>query len=314
MIQAEYSTGNTDGGGDVDPDSRRLIETFLDGLWAECGLSRNTLSAYHADLRRYAIWLSERGNALLTAESGDVQRYLGDRNSGGKQRTVARLLSTLRRFYRWAVREGRLQDDPTALVDAPRPVRSLPQTLTEAEVERLLNAPSPETAKGLRDRAMLELAYASGLRVSELVGLRLEQVSLAQGVLRIRGKGGKERLVPVGEQAAAWLQRYLAGARPELLKGREATPALFVSRRGRGLTRQMCWHLIKTYARQAGIAKSLSPHTVRHAFATHLLNHGADLRAVQMLLGHADLSTTQIYTHVARARLKDFHGRHHPRG
>lgn len=300
----------------ISPEDRTLIEAFLDGLWAEKGLSRNTLSAYSTDLHGFARWLRARRCSLLQAGRAEIQLYLGSRlGERASKRTMARLLSTLRRFYRWAVREGRLGEDPSALVDAPKLSRVLPQTLTEPEVERLLASPDTARPVGLRDRAMLELAYASGLRVSELVSLRLEQLDLNRGVLRITGKGNKERLVPLGEEAGGWVRRYLDQGRPALLKDRDATtPALFVTRRGGGLSRQMCWHFIKRYAAQAGITKPLSPHTLRHAFATHLLNHGADLRAVQLLLGHSDLSTTQIYTHIARARLKDFHARHHPRG
>ena len=299
----------------IQPD-RQLIDVFIDALWAERGLGQNTLQAYGSDLKQFAVWLAARELDLLTAGISDIQRYLADRMlQRASKRSMARLLSSLRRFYRWAVREGRLQQDPTALIASPKLSRPLPQTLNETEVETLINAPDTGVARGLRDRAMLELAYASGLRVSELVALELGQLDLERGVLRVNGKGNKERLVPVGEEAAQWLRRYWAEARPELLKGRDATvEAVFVSRRGGGLTRQACWHMIKRYATQAGIRKPLSPHSLRHAFATHLLNNGADLRAVQLLLGHSSLSTTQIYTHIARARLKAFHARHHPRG
>jgi integrase/recombinase XerD len=292
-----------------------IIDQFTDGLWSERGLSRNTLSAYAADLRGFAGWLHPRGLTLLAVQRGDIQLYLSHRiTERASKRTTARLLSTLRRFYRWAVREGILVEDPGALIDAPKLGRPLPKAITEKEVEGLLAAPDITSARGLRDRCLLEVAYASGLRVSELVGLRLEQIDQLQGVIRTVGKGNKERLAPLGEEALDWLQRYLRDARPELLAGKDATVReVFVSRHGRGLTRQMCWHLIRRYAVQAGITKALSPHTLRHAFATHLLNHGADLRVVQMLLGHSNLSTTQIYLHIARARLQEFHKTHHPR-
>jgi integrase/recombinase XerD len=294
----------------------QLIDIFTDALWAERGLGQNTLSAYASDLRHFSAWLIMHEQTLLSAGAAELQQYLGDRFAErASKRTMARSLSSVRRFYRWALREGRIKQDPTALIASPKSGRLLPQTLSEEEVENLLNAPDIATARGLRDRAMLELAYASGLRVSELVALSQEQIDLARGVLRITGKGNKERLVPTGEEAVEWLQRYRREARPVLLKGHDTAPAaVFVSRRGHGLTRQSCWHMIKRYALQAGIYKSLSPHSLRHAFATHLLNHGADLRAVQMLLGHSSLSTTQIYTHIARARLKAFHAEHHPRG
>ncbi len=292
-----------------------LIEAFTDALWMERGLSRNTLAAYATDLRGFAGWIRHQQGHLLLAQRSDLQAYLAERiTAQASKRTTARLLSTLRRFYRWALREGRIQTDPSAQIDAPKLGRALPHSLTEHDVECLLAAPDIETPRGLRDRVLLEIAYASGLRVSELVNLQLPQINQQRGLIRVTGKGNKERLVPLGEVALEWLQRYLREARPALLKGRDMhSDMLFVSRRGSGLTRQMCWHLIKAYARQADIQRPLSPHTLRHAFATHLLNHGADLRAVQMLLGHSDLSTTQIYTHIAQARLKDFHAEHHPR-
>jgi integrase/recombinase XerD len=280
----------------------------------ERGLSRNTLEAYRNDLTGFAHWLLAQGRTLGTARRTDLLDYLSARViAGARPRSTARLLSALRRFYRYQVREGRLTEDPSVRIDAPRIGRPLPDSLTEQEVETLLDAPLVSDVLGLRDRAMLELLYACGLRVSELVGLAPEQLSLAQGVVRITGKGDKERLVPLGEAAVAWLQRYLEKSRPVLCQGR-AVRELFVSQQGRGMTRQTFWHRLRHYARQAGIDKHLSPHTLRHAFATHLLNHGADLRVVQMLLGHSDLSTTQIYTHVARERLKDLHAQHHPRG
>jgi integrase/recombinase XerD len=293
---------------------RAEIERFTDALWMERGLSRNTLEAYRNDLLGLAVWLLQQQRTLLTARRTDLLDYLSARVIGGaRPRTTARLLSSLRRFYRYLVREGRINEDPSVRIDAPRIGRPLPDSLSELEVEELLNAPDTAAALGLRDRAMLELLYACGLRVSELVGLLPEQVNLTQGVVRLTGKGNKERLVPLGEEAVDWLQRYLDDSRPPLCQGR-AVRELFVSRQGRGMTRQTFWHRLRQHARQAGIRKHLSPHTLRHAFATHLLNHGADLRVVQMLLGHSDLSTTQIYTHVARERLKDLHAQHHPRG
>lgn len=294
--------------------SSDLIDRFCDALWLEQGLSQATISAYRSDLQQIQRFFLARGVGLVQATREDLHAYLDRRRADGVTvRTAARLLSTLRRFYRYLVREGRLTVDPTALIDLPKLNRSLPKSLTEEQVEKLLAAPDVATSLGLRDRAMLETLYATGLRVSELVGLRLAQVSLVQGLVRVIGKGNKERLVPLGEEAVGWINRYIAEARTDLVK-RHATDALFVTARGGSLTRQAFWHNIKRYATGARIGSSLSPHTLRHAFATHLLNHGADLRAVQMLLGHADLSTTQIYTHVARARLKDLHSKHHPRG
>ncbi len=293
---------------------RTEIERFTDALWMERGLSRNTLEAYRLDLLGLATWLLQQQRTLVSARRTDLLDYLSARVIGGaRPRSTARLLSSLRRFYRHLVREGRLREDPSVRIDAPRIGRPLPDSLGEQEVEDLLEAPDTGTVLGLRDRAMLELLYACGLRVSELVGLLPEQVNLTQGVVRLTGKGNKERLVPLGEDAAEWLQRYLEESRPPLCQG-YAVRELFVSRQGRGMTRQTFWHRLRQYARQTGIRKHLSPHTLRHAFATHLLNHGADLRVVQMLLGHSDLSTTQIYTHVARERLKDLHAQHHPRG
>jgi len=293
---------------------RALIEGFLDALWMERGLSENTLSAYRADLSGFSTWLNGQDGRLAEARREQLQAYLAERvGQGARPRTTARLLSSLRRFYRHQVREGRRNDDPSARIDAPRLGRPLPKTLTEAEVEALLGAPDIDTTLGLRDRAMLELLYATGLRVSELVGLRVEQVNRQHGVLRVVGKGNKERLVPLGEEAIDWLERYIADARQDLNRG-HADPHLFLTTRGGPLTRQAFWHLIRRHAATAGITRPLSPHTLRHAFATHLLNHGADLRVVQLLLGHSDLSTTQIYTHVARERLKQLHAEHHPRG
>lgn len=299
----------------VEPVSSPLLERFLDALWMERGLSDHTLAAYRRDLQGLARWLETQAvDGLAAATRQDLLGYLHNRVAAGSQpRTTARLLSSLRRFYRYLVREQLLTDDPSARIDSPKLGRGLPKALTEAEVEALLNAPDTDDPLGLRDRAMLEVLYASGLRVSELVTLEMYRVSLQQGVVRILGKGSKERLVPLGEEAVSWLERYLGAARPQLVQG-QATAALFPTRRGEAMTRQAFWYLIKRYARQAGITSHLSPHTLRHAFATHLLNHGADLRVVQMLLGHSSLSTTQIYTHVARERLKALHAQHHPRG
>ncbi|WP_404840889.1 site-specific tyrosine recombinase XerD [Alkalilimnicola ehrlichii] len=290
------------------------IEQFLDGLWLERGLSERTLSAYRSDLEGYAHWLSVSGVGLLAAGRDRVLDFLAYKvQAGAKARTTARLLSSLRRFYRWQLREGRIKEDPTARVESPKLGRPLPAALNEQEVERLLAAPNVEDPVGLRDRAMLELLYATGLRVSELVSLGLGDVNVRQGVVRAIGKGDKERLVPLGEEALDWLARYVKAGRSALLAGK-VSEFVFVTGRGGGLTRQAFWYRIKHYAQVAGIAKQLSPHTLRHSFATHLLNNGADLRVVQLLLGHTDLSTTQIYTHVASQRLKDLHATHHPRG
>lgn len=281
----------------------------------EHGLSRATLEAYRTDLLGLDRWLQARDAPLDLglAQTGDLQEYLAFRMEASARRSVARLVSSLRRFYRHLVEAGARTDDPAVRLRPPRLGRPLPKSLTESEVEALLEAPDAQTANGLRDRAMLEILYAAGLRVSELVGLPLTRVNTRQGVVRVLGKGGKDRLVPLGEEALRWLETYLRDARPALLEGR-AAEALFVTARGGAMTRQAFWHLIKRHAQRAGILKPLSPHTLRHAFATHLLDHGADLRSLQMLLGHADLSTTQIYTHVARERLKELHARHHPRG
>jgi integrase/recombinase XerD len=292
-----------------------LLDEFCDALWLEDGLSRNTLESYRRDLRLFALWLaSERGKTLVNAERVDLLGYLAHKfHRRAKPRSAARLLSSLKRLYRFLLREGRITADPTLQVEAPKLPRSLPKSLTEEDIERLLAAPDVETPRGLRDKAMLEALYASGLRVSELVSVAVAQVSQDMGVVRIVGKGSKERLVPLGEEALAWIRRYVAQARPEILDGKR-TDALFVTARGESMTRQAFWHLIRRYAAKAGLSKQISPHTLRHAFATHLLNHGADLRVVQLLLGHADISTTQIYTHVARERLKQLHAKHHPRG
>jgi len=288
------------------------INRFLDMLWMERGLSDNTLSAYRSDLLAFAGWLQHKGMNFQDAQDADIKVYLASVR-GYSVRTLARRLSCLRRYYNYLVREGIMDHDPSARVEAPRLGRPLPKSLTETEVEQLLDAPHINTDLGLRDRTMLEVLYATGLRVSELVNLTILQVNLRQGLVRVTGKGNKERLVPLGLEAQDWIQRYLKDARPGLVK-HKVIDVLFVSRRGSQMTRQAFWYLIKRYARMTGINKTLSPHILRHAFATHLLNHGADLRVVQMLLGHSDISTTQIYTHVARERLKNLHAQHHPRG
>lgn len=295
------------------PDNnQQLIERYLDAVWMEKGLSDNSLSAYRRDLHKFSQWLKEQ--SLLLVASHQVQSYLAFRQQqGASARSLARLLSCLRGFYRYQLRENAMSEDPTALIDNPKLGRPLPKSLTEQDVERLLAAPDLNEAIGLRDRTMLEVLYASGLRVTELVSLTIPQVNLRQGVVRVFGKGSKERLVPLGMEALNWLERYLRQARPDLLKGRQSD-VLFPSKRGQMMTRQTFWHRIKQCAAIAGINKPLSPHTLRHAFATHLLNHGADLRVVQLLLGHSDLSTTQIYTHIANSRMKDLHAQHHPRG
>ena len=292
-----------------------VIERFADAVWMERGLSRNTLASYQSDLRHCAAWLaSEASTELLDVRRDQLLGYLAASvDAGMRPRTSARRLSTLRQFYHWAVREQLCQHDPTAQIEAPRLGRPLPKSLSETEVEALLAAPDTGSAEGLRDRTMLEVLYATGLRVSELVGLQPDQLSLSQGLVRVVGKGGKERLVPLGDEALAWLRRYLADSRPVLLDGRPGDQ-LFATRRGAGMTRQAFWYRIKKHAAAAGIRVDLSPHTLRHAFATHLVNHGADLRVVQLLLGHSSLSTTQIYTHVARERLQALHAQHHPRG
>ena len=291
-----------------------LIERFIETLWLEKGLSVHTRAAYRSDLALLNGWLQSRGVELPSVGREVLLDHLAWRmNEGYKARSTARLISGMRGFYRFLLREGVIETDPTLQVDMPQLGRPLPKSLSEADVEALLAAPDLDDPIGLRDRAMFEVLYACGLRVSELIGLTLEQVNLRQGVLRVFGKGSKERLVPMGEEAISWVERYCRDARPLLLAGRPGD-VLFPSLRGEQMTRQTFWHRIKHQAKVAGIAKSLSPHTLRHAFATHLLNHGADLRVVQMLLGHSDLSTTQIYTHVARARLQALHAQHHPRG
>jgi integrase/recombinase XerD len=303
------------------PASAEAIDRFVDALWIEDGLSANTLAAYRRDLTLYARWLAAQAHKPIDASAEpDLLAYAALRHAGSKATSANRRLTVFKRYFRWALREHRLVADPTLRLAPARQALRVPETLSEAQVEALLAAPDIRTPLGLRDRAMLELMYASGLRVSELVGLKTVHVGLAEGALRVTGKGNKERLVPFGEEAHAWLTRYLAEARAEVLGGARAGQAsdmLFVtaraSRGGHAMTRQAFWLLVKRHAKQAGIHSPLSPHTLRHAFATHLLNHGADLRAVQMLLGHADISTTQIYTHVARERLKLIHARHHPR-
>jgi integrase/recombinase XerD len=296
------------------PDSE-LLDEFCDALWLEDGLARNTLESYRRDLSQFAAWLEGRQhNDLLQVGQAELLAYLAHQfKLHAKARTTSRLISSLRRFYRYLLRQGKIESDPTISIEMPKLPRALPKSLSEADVEALLHAPDVDEALGLRDRSMLETLYATGLRVSELVALPLQGLSLEMGVVRVMGKGSRERLVPLGEEAVGWLQRYLDEARAGLLGGK-ASAALFVTQRGEAMTRQAFWYLIKRHAAQAGLTGTLSPHTLRHAFATHLLNHGADLRVVQMLLGHADISTTQIYTHVARERLKRLHSAHHPRG
>jgi integrase/recombinase XerD len=290
-----------------------LIDQFLDALWLERGLAEHTLNAYRSDLAKFSFWLDNRGDSLLTLRGEILHDYLAWRlEQGFKATSTARLLSALRRFFQYLIREQLREDDPTALLLTPKLPKRLPKDLSESQVEALLSEPDTGAALELRDKAMLELLYATGLRVSELIGLRMENISLRQGVVRVIGKGSKERLVPMGEEAMHWVSCYLREARGELL-GLQASDVLFPSNRAQQMTRQTFWHRIKLYASRAQISVELSPHTLRHAFATHLLNHGADLRVVQMLLGHADLSTTQIYTHVAGERLKALHAEFHPR-
>jgi len=294
--------------------SAATIDRFADALWIEEGLAANTLAAYRRDLTLLAGWLArERGRALVDASETDLREYAVARHAGSAATSANRRLTVFRRFFRWAMREQLRDSDPTLKLDAARQALRVPKSLSEAQVEALLAAPDVETPLGLRDRAMLELLYASGLRVSELVALQTVRVSFSEGTLHVSGKGSKERLVPFGEEARGWIERYVREARAAILGGR-ASDALFVTARGGPMTRQMFWKLIKAHALAAGIAVPLSPHTLRHAFATHLLNHGADLRTVQMVRGHADISTTTIYTHVARERLKQLHAHHHPRG
>jgi integrase/recombinase XerD len=301
--------------GDVlGPGTAASIDRFVDALWLEDGLAPLTLAAYRRDLTLYAAWLhGQHGKALDDSGETDLLAFMAQRHASTKATTANRRLSVFKRYFRWAVRERHIAADPTLKLDSARQPLRVPKTLSETQVEALLAAPDITTALGLRDRAMLELMYASGLRVSELVLLKMVHLSLDQGVLRVMGKGSRERLVPFGAEAHEWLRRYLAQARPGLLK-RDASADLFLTVRGAAMTRQMFWKIVKRHALTAGVTAPLSPHTLRHAFATHLLNHGADLRAVQMLLGHADIGTTTIYTHVARERLRVLHAQHHPRG
>ena len=298
---------------DVSTESAALLDTFCDALWLEEGLSKNTLTSYRRDLYKVSLWLAQRQRNLLSATHIDLLEYIAQQTAQLQASSTSRLLSSLRRFYQYALRQGMLQTDPSLLIERPKLPRRLPHSLTEAEVEALLQAPDTNKVLGARDRAMLETLYATGLRVSELVNLKLAEVSFDMGVLRVMGKGSKERLVPLGEQALDSLQSYLNTARAALLAQRQSD-AMFITARGAAMTRQMFWYLIKRYAVAGGVRKHLSPHTLRHAFATHLLNHGADLRVVQMLLGHVDISTTQIYTHIAHERLQQLHAKHHPRG
>ena len=291
-----------------------VVSNYLDALWLEKGLSDNSLDAYRRDLRGLADFIEKLDKNLLDVDRIDLMDYLGSRmRAGYKARSTARMMSCLRSFYRYLIRENRITEDPTQNLESPKLGRPIPDSLTEEEVTNLLDAPDVKTTLGLRDRTMLEVLYATGLRVTELVSLRLEQMNLRQGLVRVTGKGNKERLVPLGEESMDWIERYLKEARGDLLPDLSES-IIFPSQQGRPMTRQTFWHRIKRYAIEAGITKHLSPHTLRHAFATHLLNHGADLRVVQMLLGHSDLSTTQIYTHVANQRLNQLHQQHHPRG
>lgn len=299
--------------------SQADIDAFIDAIWLEDGLAANTLAAYRRDLSAFALWLQapppgvSTGGQLCAATSADIESWFAARHEESRPSTANRRLAALRRFYAWSLREKRAAADPCLALEAAKQPLRVPKTLSEAQVEALLAAPDLDTARGLRDRAMLEMLYATGLRVSELVSLKTLDVSMTDGVVRVvQGKGGKDRLVPLGAEAAHWLQRYLAQARPDLA-GARASDALFVTARAQAMSRQAFWQLVKKYARRAGVLAPLSPHVLRHAFATHLLNHGADLRVVQLLLGHADISTTQIYTHVARERLKSLHAAHHPR-
>ncbi len=289
------------------------IDAFIDAMWLENGLAKNTLQSYRSDLMAFGVWLAAQGVALTGCQTYHLTDYMAQRHASSKASSANRRLTVFKRYYRWALRERLIQADPTLSINPARTPSRLPKAITEAQVDALLAAPDLNQALGLRDRTMLELMYASGLRVSELVGLRIYQVNLSEQVLRVTGKGNKERLVPFGQAAHHWLARYMNEARPQILKGQQ-TEDLFVTARGAAMSRVMFWNIVKKSAQVAGIAVALSPHTLRHAFATHLLNHGADLRAVQLLLGHADISTTTIYTHVARERLRVLHAQHHPRG
>ncbi len=291
-----------------------FLDAFTDTLWLEAGLSKNTLASYRADLMQFSAWLGARSVPLEQVSPVDIHDYLRDFSRRAKSTSQRRLISALRRFYQHLLTIGKIQADPTLNIEPPPRPERFPKTLSEAQVEALLTAPDCDTALGLRDRAMLEVLYATGLRVSELVALKLFEIGMNEGVVRVFGKGAKERLVPLGQEALDWIARYQKDARAGLLAGRNCD-AVFVTRRGTGLSRQMFWNLVKRYASLADIDPArISPHTLRHAFATHLINHGADLRVVQLLLGHADISTTQVYTHVARERLKQLHAQHHPRG
>jgi len=297
----------------LDPGTLAQIDDFTDAIWLEDGLSRNTIASYRSDLTIFATWLAQRARSLPQASRTDLADYLAEFSRRAKPASQRRLLSVWRRYYRHLIEHGTLNEDPTVLIEGPIQAERFPKTLTEAQVEALLAAPDDSTPLGLRDRSMIEILYASGLRVSELTGLRMFEVSLQERVVRVMGKGDKERLVPIGETAAEWLLRYQREGRPAILAGK-VSDHVFITRFGSSMSRQMFWRIIKQYAVKAGIRpESLSPHTLRHAFATHLINHGADLRVVQMLLGHADISTTQVYTHVARERLKSLHSAHHPR-
>ena len=314
MIHNLLHETSADSGARLSKDSKGGVDRFLDAIWAERGLSENTLKAYRADLLALNQRLEGRKVDLVCVTRADLLEYISWRVDGGaKPRSTARQLSSFRRFFRYLLREGVIAEDPTTQIAMPKIGRTLPQSLTEEEVEALLAAPVVSDPLGHRDRAMLELLYATGVRVSELINLKLSQVNLNQGVLRIIGKGDRERLIPLGDEAQDWVKKFIDGPRVKILLKRQ-TEYLFPTGRGDRMTRQAFWHIIKRYAKKAGIGKKLSPHTVRHAFATHLLNNGADLRVVQLLLGHSDVSTTQIYTHVARERMKELHSRHHPRG
>lgn len=294
--------------------STELLDAFCDTLWLEEGLSRATLECYRRDVTQLANWLALQNKSLLASSQGDILGFLAYKiQQRVSPRTSSRQLSSIKRWFQYAVRSGKISSDPSLQINAPKQPRPIPKSLSESAVEALLEAPRTALALGMRDRAMLEVLYATGLRVSELVSLRSYSLSLSMGIVKVMGKGNKERIVPLGEEAVAWVNRYVTEARPRLLQAK-TSDFLFVSKRGSAITRQAFWHIIKRYARQANLADDISPHVLRHAFATHLLNHGADLRIVQMLLGHADISTTQIYTHVARQRLKELHAKHHPRG
>jgi integrase/recombinase XerD len=298
----------------MDVNSEKQLEMFLDSIWAERGLSQNTLKSYRYDLLLLASQLQQNGRGLSDARREDLLQFLAAQvQSGRSPRSLSRYLSGFRQFYQWLLREGLIHKDPSALIESPRLGRGLPKALGEQQVVALLDAPDVDTALGLRDRTMLELMYATGLRVSELVQLELVNLGINQGVVRVMGKGGKERLVPLGEEALSWIQLYLRDSRPDLIKS-AACPHVFITTRKKGMTRQAFWYAVRKYAAIAGIGQTVSPHMLRHSFATHLLNHGADLRVVQLLLGHSDLSTTQIYTHIAREGLKQLHQKHHPRG